>query len=605
MEHLLRKLRVVWRPLLYIVAIGVVMLQLSAPILAEPIPIKDHTAVDGNWEHWTNQPLKRKCGGLTTSKAGPVYFLGDSIGTQVSGPIASALTTAGGGWIFQPNAVSGRTISGGIQPDGLTGVNQDQAFIKTATTIVIELGTNGGVNPGTSNTLIDTIRGLNPNANIFWVDTAVIVRQDYAQTLNGVNGTIYDQSIAKNYKVISWNKAVFGDSADPKNINANAPDNGYIRRADQYVHLTDAGITAMANLIATAITGSGSSNAPEAGSGEDCSCSTLSGANNKEKIWNFLIGKGLSPPQAAGIMGNMQAESHFDPSIDQGGPGGPVGEYNNAYGLVQWDGPRRVSLENAARAAGVDVADLEFQLNYMYNESVGREARDIPGLNEWDGLKREVTAEGAAFYWHRNFERSNDGPGRIKGRSDNAVALLLELGSASGPGGGSGCSANAAGIVQTAVLFSWPERSPESTSLIPKPEYAAALAKFNPGAPYAGADCAAFVGTVMRASGADPNFPPYATSAQEAYVRSHPELYDVVDSTSVADLKPGDILIVNQNGGSGANGHTLIYVGPQPPKNYSVASASGGDRMGNLGNPPEANGLVADDRGNYLRARLK
>ena len=39
----------------------------------------------------------------------------------------------------------------------------------------------------------------------------------------------------------------------------------------------------------------------------------LTGSTNEERIWNFLIGKGLSKAGAAGLMGNLYAESALNP----------------------------------------------------------------------------------------------------------------------------------------------------------------------------------------------------------------------------------------------------------------------------------------------------
>lgn len=39
----------------------------------------------------------------------------------------------------------------------------------------------------------------------------------------------------------------------------------------------------------------------------------LSGANNAEKIWNRLISEGFSECGAAGLMGNLYAESALNP----------------------------------------------------------------------------------------------------------------------------------------------------------------------------------------------------------------------------------------------------------------------------------------------------
>ena len=40
---------------------------------------------------------------------------------------------------------------------------------------------------------------------------------------------------------------------------------------------------------------------------------SLIGKNNEEKIWNFLTGKGLNSYGAAGLMGNLFAESGLNP----------------------------------------------------------------------------------------------------------------------------------------------------------------------------------------------------------------------------------------------------------------------------------------------------
>lgn len=329
-----------------------------------------------------------------------------------------------------------------------------------------------------------------------------------------------------------------------------------------------------------------------------CSCSTLNGADNAAKIWNFLISKGLSPPQAAGIMGNLQAESSFNPAAAQ--TPNAWDDLSDAshegVGIAQWDLGRRAALINAARAQGKDPKDLDFQLNYLFQEATSR--------GDWAAIQQTNDPASATLVWHQRFERSSDGPSKIQGRINNAIDILTRFGSTSPSNttsNGGGCSQSSSKIVQTALSFSWPDRDPQSSQLIPKPEYAAALKQFNPNAPYNGADCGAFVATVMHASGADPNYPLSGTSNQEAYVRAHPELYDVVNSVaSKNDLQLGDILIVNQGDGQGANGHTYIFVGSQPPKGYDEASASGGDRMANLGNA-----VLHDNRGNYIRARLK
>lgn len=159
-----------------------------------------------------------------------------------------------------------------------------------------------------------------------------------------------------------------------------------------------------------------------------------------------------------------------------------------------------------------------------------------------------------------------------------------------------GPTQGAVGIAAEALKLSWPDDSHGTT---PTPEYQAAYNQFNPNGPGI-ADCGGFVATVMHAT-VDKDYPAGGTSAQEQYVRQHPEKYDVVDKVNrISDLQPGDIMIVNQGSGEGAAGHTYIFVGSQPPNNYDEASASLGSRAANLGKA-----VLSDSRGNYLRARLK
>lgn len=117
--------------------------------------------------------------------------------------------------------------------------------------------------------------------------------------------------------------------------------------------------------------------------------SNLIGSENAEKIWNYFIDKGLTPPQAAGIMGNLQAESHFEPRLVQYGGVNSRGEISKqgqpsslddtmvidgktGYGLAQWtDKGRQQRLHAAAVAVRTKDSDLSVQLNYLWLEMAG------------------------------------------------------------------------------------------------------------------------------------------------------------------------------------------------------------------------------------------
>lgn len=114
----------------------------------------------------------------------------------------------------------------------------------------------------------------------------------------------------------------------------------------------------------------------------------LTGKTNEEKIWNYLVGKGLSAAGAAGLMGNLYAESALNPKNLQNSYEKKLGytdatyttavdngSYSNfvhdsaGYGLAQWTfWSRKEGLLAFAQDAGKSIGDLEMQLDYLLKE---------------------------------------------------------------------------------------------------------------------------------------------------------------------------------------------------------------------------------------------
>lgn len=114
----------------------------------------------------------------------------------------------------------------------------------------------------------------------------------------------------------------------------------------------------------------------------------LRGNTNEERIWNFLKDKGLSDHGAAGLMGNLYAESALNPhnlqntyekklglTDDAYTAAVDSGSYTNfvrdsaGYGLAQWTyWSRKEGLLDYARSLGKSVGDLEAQLGYLFKE---------------------------------------------------------------------------------------------------------------------------------------------------------------------------------------------------------------------------------------------
>lgn len=142
------------------------------------------------------------------------------------------------------------------------------------------------------------------------------------------------------------------------------------------------------------------------------------------------------------------------------------------------------------------------------------------------------------------------------------LANLPSSGSCGTDGGG----VVAGNILETAKNLAWdqpaePHSAGTNFKSLAKQSFVDAVAKYTtlsqesaPGSNSTYADCGKFVGTVMRASGADTDYPQAGTAAQYAYVTKS-DKYQIITSPKQSDLRPGDILV------SAAGGHTAIYAG--------------------------------------------
>jgi len=111
-----------------------------------------------------------------------------------------------------------------------------------------------------------------------------------------------------------------------------------------------------------------------------------------QQIYQYLLSKGLSPAQAAGVLGNMQTES----SLNTGATNAAEG----AIGLCQWEGGRRTALEQFAAAQGKPVTDWKTQVDFMMSELQGSES------GAFNALKSATTPAEAAAAFDQYYERS-------------------------------------------------------------------------------------------------------------------------------------------------------------------------------------------------------
>lgn len=194
----------------------------------------------------------------------------------------------------------------------------------------------------------------------------------------------------------------------------------------------------------TSLFSGGSGGTSSSGSGY----TAATGNDNESKVWNFFKSKGLNDYAIAGIMGNMKQESGFDPTASESGQGGRDG--SGGYGLIQWTGGRRQKLFDAATAQGKDVNDIEFQLNYLWDEVFSSNSSYRSEL-EGKGFFNVNNVSDATHIYHDVVERSADTDADInKKRVQPAQDYYNKYsGTTSNTSGGS--TASVAGSVANAV----------------------------------------------------------------------------------------------------------------------------------------------------------
>lgn len=264
------------------------------------------------------------------------------------------------------------------------------------------------------------------------------------------------------------------------------------------------------------------------------------------ELWVILLSKGYSKAAAAGILGNVQGEAGVSMNPDIAQIGGP------AYGIVQWDGSAyplvgaptyngREYVQRLMGAAGIteDYRTMSAQgklLDWtMYN-------------GQWLGIVQPATQSGfktmtdpgaAAYTFERNYERPANAHPERQGWAVNWYNKFKDLEISSG-GGGS--------ILSTAKSllgyfhYSMPLRTQFGSVENPdRNGYA---------------DCSSFVWLVLTKAGyrTPPGVGWYTGSMTSDARGARNWLTEIPQSQG----KAGDVLIVNQGGGAGSNGHTAI-----------------------------------------------
>ena len=160
------------------------------------------------------------------------------------------------------------------------------------------------------------------------------------------------------------------------------------------------------------------------------------GDTAQEKVWFAVLDAGYSKYAAAGVLGNIQAESGFNENVIEGGSG--IG-----FGLCQWSFGRRTQLEAYAASKGKEPSDLNTQIEFLIGEiTPGGGADGYANYNllsyngyspsDWENASSPEDAA-VAFCW--TFERP--GVPRMDVRTEAARKYYEEFKDKEKPAGGS------------------------------------------------------------------------------------------------------------------------------------------------------------------------
>ena len=143
----------------------------------------------------------------------------------------------------------------------------------------------------------------------------------------------------------------------------------------------------------------------------------IGGGSVAEQSWNFFKSKGLADHQVAGILGNIKAESAFNP--------GAIGDAGKAFGLFQHHGAR-------GGGQGLLSSGVTGQLNHAWNELQSSESGALSRLMASKDV-RGATAAFAGFERPAGWSLANpESAHNFTGRLSGAEQALKQFGGTAG-----------------------------------------------------------------------------------------------------------------------------------------------------------------------------
>ena len=174
-------------------------------------------------------------------------------------------------------------------------------------------------------------------------------------------------------------------------------------------------------------------NAPAMASGIQATASAGSWTGNlggsgdvQSQIWSFFAAKGLQPHQIAAIMGNVSAESAFNPMAK----GDLINGQYTSFGLFQHHKGRADGLLSATGGIG-GLGDVNAQLEYVWRELLGSENGVLKRLQASSNVT-EATQAFVGYERPQGWSASNpQGAHNWTGRLGAAEAALAKFGETS------------------------------------------------------------------------------------------------------------------------------------------------------------------------------
>ncbi len=255
------------------------------------------------------------------------------------------------------DASTGRSINGsgtdGNKSNALKALKDNERSVEKAGLIVVVLGSNPDNYKNGIPSYLAKIKNINSKAKVLWVNVGT-TRDDLESNKKIVNKTLTENK-EKLAGIVDWNEAV---SKDPALVSADKV------HPSNYSALNKLTIDSIKKLDLS----SGISK------GTDGFITTDKKMKPEERIYSFLIAKGLTPIQAVGWLVNIKEESGYRPEAGEFGSDGNLDKtvLNVGFGLIQWTNTggntqgRRYQAIDKAQKTNKDPLDMDYQLNYMW-----------------------------------------------------------------------------------------------------------------------------------------------------------------------------------------------------------------------------------------------